>query len=110
MAIWEQLFKKWGVTPLRVYYEQMCRRPRGVVGAIKAHLGVAHDPAARISLPLIVRQADRTTDEWRARFVDDAASNTDSLAACSDSKENPPCGGFEDESNRFRITAAPCPG
>lgn len=72
MAVWEQLFKKWGVTPLRVYYEQMCQRPRGVVGAIKVHLDVAHDPAERISVPLLVRQADRTTEAWQARFEKDA--------------------------------------
>lgn len=81
MAVWEKLFATWGVTPLRVCYEQLCRRPRQVVGAIKAHLGIAHDPAARLSVPLIIRQADHTTNDWRARFVNDAACAGTSIAA-----------------------------
>ncbi|MBS0381694.1 MAG: hypothetical protein JSR56_04605 [Proteobacteria bacterium] len=81
MAVWERLFEKWGVTPLRVYYEQLCCTPRQVVSAVKTHLDVRHDPAAKLSMPLIVRQADRVTEEWRTKFVSDATNHTGSRAA-----------------------------
>jgi LPS sulfotransferase NodH len=81
MAVWEQLFKRWEVTPLRIYYEQLCHHPRQVVVSIKDHMSVTHDPSAMLSLPLIIRQADHKTGEWRARFVNDAAAQADSLAA-----------------------------
>jgi LPS sulfotransferase NodH len=81
MAVWERLFKSWGVPLLRVNYEQLCKRPRQVVSEVANHLGVPRDPSAKFSLPLLVRQADRTTCEWRARFISDAASTTDPLAA-----------------------------
>lgn len=81
MAVWERLFETWGVSPLRVYYEQMCRRPRAVVGFIETHLGVEHDPAARLSVPLIVKQADRTSEAWCARFKEDALRKREAIAA-----------------------------
>jgi LPS sulfotransferase NodH len=80
-AVWERLFETWGVMPLRVSYEQMCRQPRAVTSVVKTHLGIAHDPAARLSVPLIVKQADHTSEAWRARFKEDALRKREAIAA-----------------------------
>ncbi|MGH8191578.1 MAG: Stf0 family sulfotransferase [Rhodanobacteraceae bacterium] len=72
MAVWERLFKVWGIQPLRLYYEQICRTPRRAVVAAKAHMGLVHDPASKLALPLIVRQADRVSSDWRTQFLRDA--------------------------------------
>ena len=79
MAVWERLFKSWGVSPLRVYYEQVCTRPRWIVHAVAGHLDVALDAAAKMSMPLLVRQADRTSDAWRTKFERDAAHHEHAL-------------------------------
>lgn len=89
MAVWENLFRSWGVTPLRVHYEQVCARPRWVVHEVARHLDVVLDAAAKLSMPLLVRQADRVSDEWRARFQSDAGDHVvpDSSAAMRDCAE-----------------------
>lgn len=74
MAVWEKLFVAWGVRPLRLYYEQLWRFPRRVISSVEAHLGVVRDPAEHVAIPLVIRQADRESAEWRARFVSDTAS------------------------------------
>ncbi len=72
MAVWEKLFRAWGVSPLRLCYEELCACPRRTVNAVKAYIGVHSEPSATLSLPIIVRQADGTSDEWRAQFLRDA--------------------------------------
>lgn len=86
MAMWERMFERWGVTPLRVHYEDVCRRPREVVAAVRSHLGVTHDPSAKLAMPLLIRQADNITDEWRARFLSDC-SHSKSAETASSSRE-----------------------
>lgn len=72
MAVWEKLFHAWGVAPLRLCYEELCAHPRRTVDAVRTYIGVPKEPSARLSLPIIVRQADGTSEQWRAQFLRDA--------------------------------------
>ena len=64
---WDCYFARNGVDPLHVTYEALQADPHGVIRSIGALVGVEIDSfVAQESLKV---QRDRTSDEWRARFL-----------------------------------------
>lgn len=70
---WTRWFADRQVEPLVVDYDELVARPDDVVTAVRDFLGIIEPsevPAAPI--PMVERQADRISAEWRARYVVEA--------------------------------------
>ena len=63
---WAQYFAAQGIEPLTLRYRDIAADPGAAVAAVLCHVGIAEAPVA-IDPPL-ERQADRTNDEWLARY------------------------------------------
>jgi LPS sulfotransferase NodH len=72
---WEQLFLRTGVTPLRISYEDLVAPGSRTVQALLTRMGLPYDANATLDIPLIEKQADSVTDEWRERFQADRRSD-----------------------------------
>jgi LPS sulfotransferase NodH len=61
---WEAMFADMAITPLRLWYEDIVADPDATVAAVARHLGVALDPAARVAVPEIRKQAAEGARAW----------------------------------------------
>jgi LPS sulfotransferase NodH len=65
---WEAYFRRSGVTPLRLCYEELTAAPSATVHAILAHLAVSDTNVCAAVIPTLVQQADAISSAWIARF------------------------------------------
>jgi LPS sulfotransferase NodH len=70
-ASWERLFKVKKVEPLRLFHEDFIEDPDKVLRQVSDHLGVQLDPAAAIDIPMIEKQADEISRDWKERLATD---------------------------------------
>jgi LPS sulfotransferase NodH len=95
-AEWERLFGLTNCKPIRVEYEDLLADADPEVARICDALEVVQEPAARLPfIPLTKPQADGTTHEWYARFVEDyeqrsGASPPDATRGCKPPLLEPP--------------------
>lgn len=71
---WDNVFSQAGIDPICVYYEDMLEDPRAVVDQIISEMGLTRDPAAELDIPVIDKQADEVTYDWKERFERDSQS------------------------------------
>ena len=66
---WAEFFRRNGIKPLAITYEELCRDHAGTTRRVLDFLHIR--PPRRLSLdaPRTVRQADATTEEWVERFT-----------------------------------------
>ncbi|WCE03477.1 Stf0 family sulfotransferase [Pseudoxanthomonas sp. JBR18] len=69
---WERAFAVTGVLPLRVTYESFLSSEQSVLSAIKSYLDISRRQFKAINIPLISRQADHSSIDWREQFIRDA--------------------------------------
>tara|TARA_B100000678_G_scaffold289194_1_gene299216 strand:+ start:581 stop:1435 length:855 start_codon:yes stop_codon:yes gene_type:complete len=62
---WAQMYREMAISPLVLWYEDVMDAPDEAVGAVADYLGVAIDPAARVEVPQIKRQAQAGAQEWK---------------------------------------------
>ncbi|MGN6481159.1 Stf0 family sulfotransferase [Luteibacter sp.] len=77
---WEKTFAVTGVEPLRVTYEDWLDDGAATIGFLTAKLGLSFDAAAQIPVPMIERQTDGISREWRDRFLEDLHRESSELA------------------------------
>jgi LPS sulfotransferase NodH len=73
MTQWETFFALNGITPLRIRYEAIDRDVDAVVARVAQHLGVALPAPTQFRERRQTLQRDAVNEEWRARFIAQAA-------------------------------------
>jgi LPS sulfotransferase NodH len=71
-ADWDLLLSEIGVEPLTIWYEDAVERPEEMVASVARFLDVALDPAARIAIPEVEKQAEGPSKLWAERYSDGA--------------------------------------
>jgi trehalose 2-sulfotransferase len=71
---WERLFDGLGVTPLRLWYEDVVKRPDVAVEAVAGHLGIILDPAVAVEVPAIRKQTCYDARGWVTAYARDRAA------------------------------------
>jgi len=66
---WEQVFSQSGINPIRVTYEDVLHGEAFEVGRILSLMGIRERPESRLPIPLIEKQSDGVSNEWRARYL-----------------------------------------
>lgn len=72
---WLRVFELTEITPIHITYEDLLADNVGTVNSVLVEMGITPDSSSRIDVPLIVRQSDELSDEWRARFLNEASSD-----------------------------------
>jgi LPS sulfotransferase NodH len=68
---WERLFRYREINPIRIYYEDLFDSNSVAIQLILSEMMIKPDPSAGLSVPMIQRQTDGVSKEWRERFKDD---------------------------------------
>jgi trehalose 2-sulfotransferase len=74
---WEAAFTFTGVEPIRIYYEDLMARSEATISTILSEMGIKEDSDAAIDVPMINRQTDGVSRDWRERFLEDSARDTE---------------------------------
>lgn len=69
---WEKTFELTGVRPIRVTYEDLLERGEACIQEVQSAMGISPDARAAIDIPMIERQTDGISQEWRERFLEDS--------------------------------------
>jgi len=69
-ARWEIFFARKAVTPTLIVYEDMLAQPQSAVDQVAQLFGLGGQALLNQGIDLVM-QRDATTDEWRARFLDE---------------------------------------
>ena len=70
---WERMFAITGVRPIHICYEDLLADSAGVIRALLLDMDIPPEPADELAIPLIERQTDGVSREWRDRFAEDSA-------------------------------------
>lgn len=65
---WDRLFAEARAEPLTLWYEDVMEQPEDTVRKVAAFLDVDVDPAARIAIPTVERQAQQDPRLWAERY------------------------------------------
>ena len=68
-AGWEEMFRRLGVEPLRLWYEDALANPAEVADRIAAFVGVSIVPGAAVTVPAVRRQSGPQSREWAERYA-----------------------------------------
>jgi LPS sulfotransferase NodH len=68
---WVIWFRERGITPLTVHYELLLADPPATIAKVASYIAVDLDPAARVELPRLEKQADGINQDWCARYRQD---------------------------------------
>jgi LPS sulfotransferase NodH len=66
---WEDMFREMRIAPLTLWYEDALADPAGAARQVAAYLGVTIDPAARVRVPEIRKQAEGDARRWAERHA-----------------------------------------
>lgn len=72
-ATWTQMFADLRIAPLEIWYEDCVASPEAITLSVAAHLGVSLDPAGRVEVPPIERQAQGGALAWARRHGENQA-------------------------------------
>lgn len=75
-ASWEQLFTRFGITPYRLTYEELAAAPIPEIRKVLAFIGVQLPDDFRFEPPALKQQADKLTEEWVARYLEESGGGT----------------------------------
>jgi LPS sulfotransferase NodH len=67
--IWAQFFKRIGIEPLRMEYEELCRDYEESIRAVLDFLQVRLPRRIKITAPITIRQTDALSDQWEERYL-----------------------------------------
>ena len=67
--IWDDFFRRIGVKPLTVEYEQLCQNYEATVRAVLSFLTIKLPARVRVGPPVTTRQADEISRTWEKRFL-----------------------------------------
>ncbi|WP_333681731.1 Stf0 family sulfotransferase [Dyella sp.] len=76
-AAWERVFEMTGAEPIRITYEDLMTTSSTVIDHILNAMGVKPDESRAISVPMIDRQTDGVSKEWRERFTEDSLDDAE---------------------------------
>lgn len=62
-----------GVQPIRICYEDLLSDSVGVIHALLSEMGLPAESVDELAIPVIERQTDGVSREWRDRFAEDCA-------------------------------------
>jgi len=68
-TIWHSFFRRTGVTPFQVEYEELCRDYEATIRAVLDFLQISLPRGAQIGAPVTIRQADELSRIWEERFL-----------------------------------------
>jgi len=69
---WEKTFDLTGTTPIRITYEDLLERGDACIQDVQSAMGIAPESRSPIDVPMIERQTDGVSLEWRERFMEDS--------------------------------------
>jgi LPS sulfotransferase NodH len=75
---WAAWFASRAIEPLVVDYDELVARPDDIVDAVRRFVGIAESgdaepgDAPALPIPMVERQADQTSDDWRSRYLVEA--------------------------------------
>jgi LPS sulfotransferase NodH len=75
--IWHSFFRRLGIAPLQVEYEELCLDYESTIRGVLDFLKISLPRGARIGPPVTIRQADDLSRIWEERFL------TERPSACS---------------------------
>ena len=67
---WQAMVRDLRIEPLTIWYEDALADPAGVIDAVASHLGVAVDPAAAVTVPVVERQSQAGAKAWAQRHAE----------------------------------------
>jgi trehalose 2-sulfotransferase len=72
--IWDDFFRRIGVKPFQVEYEELCRDYEATIRSVLNFLRIKLPSDARVGPPVTTRQADETSRIWEERFLTERPS------------------------------------
>ncbi|KJV34805.1 hypothetical protein VI08_09490 [Luteibacter yeojuensis] len=72
---WEKAFKLTGVTPVRMTYEVLLRDEEAAIAMLCERMQVTPESGRLLDIPMIERQTDGISREWRERFLEDSRTD-----------------------------------
>jgi LPS sulfotransferase NodH len=72
--IWHSFFRRIGIAPFQVEYEELCRDYESTIRGVLDFLKISLPRGARIGPPVTVRQADELSRIWEERFLTERPS------------------------------------
>jgi LPS sulfotransferase NodH len=72
--IWHSFFRRLGIVPFQVEYEELCRNYESMIRGVLDFLKISLPRGARIGPPATVRQADELSRIWEERFLTERPS------------------------------------
>jgi LPS sulfotransferase NodH len=72
--IWYTFFRRIGIAPFRVEYEELCRGYEATIRGVLDFLKISLPRDARIGPPVTIRQADEISRMWEERFLTERPS------------------------------------
>jgi LPS sulfotransferase NodH len=72
--IWYTFFRRIGIAPFRVEYEELCRGYEATIRGVLDFLKISLPRGARIGPPATIRQADEISRMWEERFLTERPS------------------------------------
>jgi trehalose 2-sulfotransferase len=66
---WEDLFRRHGISPYRMTYEDLAESPEGAAHRVLSLLGVELPAGFDFDPPLMERQSDELSEKWAARYL-----------------------------------------
>jgi LPS sulfotransferase NodH len=67
--LWDDFFRRIGITPFEVEYEKLCREYETTVRAVLEFLRIKLPAGERVGPPVTTRQADEISRLWEERFL-----------------------------------------
>ncbi|MGB9474739.1 MAG: Stf0 family sulfotransferase [Candidatus Udaeobacter sp.] len=67
--IWHSFFRRTGVAPFQVEYEELCRDYESTIHGVLDFLQISLPDGAQIGPPVTIRQADELSRIWEERFL-----------------------------------------
>jgi|GEM_PF-1866880 len=72
--VWEEVYRLFGIDPLRIVYEDLAADPVAVTAAVAAYVGLKGPPITDprfFANPPMERQASELNERWEARFLEE---------------------------------------
>jgi LPS sulfotransferase NodH len=67
--IWDSFFRRTGIAPFQVEYEELCRDYESTIRGVLDFLKISLPRGARVGPPVTIRQADELSRIWEERFI-----------------------------------------
>jgi LPS sulfotransferase NodH len=79
-CFWEKAFQITGAEPIRIFYEDLLDPATDVASFVLRTMGIKPCHESAIPVPMIMRQTDGISKEWRDRFLQDCCKDEEASA------------------------------